>query len=569
VPTGSALQILVQGGKAPSLRLGGEAKIFENLGEESWRLETKINSGDRLSVHQGWSKPIDWPLVVIPDRPPTVSFTSPPQDEKGRLGIEYLAEDDYAIASVTLLVRRIDPEGEGAELELPIGLPAPRPTSARHLVWNDFSPHPWAGTPVGLQLIARDEAGHVTVSELITFTLPEREFRHPVARALIEVRKHISQYSYRRASAIASLEELLIDPSAFDHDVTAYMAITVAASRLANDFSESAIPSTIDLLWKAALRIEDGKLADSARALEEARKGLREALQRNASNDEISRKLDDLRKAMVDHLQALAKSLSPSDELESDEEMLDAEELSGLMAKIDELDKLGRRETAEKLLSELDQMMQALQNARPMDAETKKAMKEMRALRKTLEDIVQRQEKLIEDTQKAIQAKPTDPDAPRPGELAARQDILREELDQKLEQMKNLLGDVPADLEQAMMEMDEAAIALSRFLPRQALKPEQQALELLKKGSEAAKENAMQKLGRNLGLGFGGRPQAGSFNRDPLGRPNGAEDKRLGLPSDGELRKAREILDELRYRAGEFRRPKPERDYIERLLKMF
>jgi hypothetical protein len=54
-----------------------------------------------------------------------------------------------------------------------------------------------------------------------------------------------------------------------------------------------------------------------------------------------------------------------------------------------------------------------------------------------------------------------------------------------------------------------------------------------------------------------------------LGRPNGAEDKRLGLPSDGELRKAREILDELRYRAGEFRRPKPERDYIERLLKMF
>jgi hypothetical protein len=36
-----------------------------------------------------------------------------------------------------------------------------------------------------------------------------------------------------------------------------------------------------------------------------------------------------------------------------------------------------------------------------------------------------------------------------------------------------------------------------------------------------------------------------------------------------ELRRAREILDELRRRAGERARPKIERNYIERLLRQF
>jgi uncharacterized protein (TIGR02302 family) len=569
VPTGSGLQILAQGGKTPSFSLGNDKKEFENLGHESWRLEARITSGERLSVRQGWGKPIDWPILVIPDRPPTIAFTGPPQDEKGRLGVAYLAEDDYAVASVTLLIRRVDPDGMGAELELPLGLPSPRPTSARHLVWSDLAAHPWAGIPVGLQLVAKDEAGHVTAGELITFTLPERQFRHPVARALIEVRKHIVQHPYRRASAIASLEELMADPSLFDHDVTAYLAMSVAASRLNHDFAETAIASILDLLWKAALRIEEGKVADSARGLEEARQELREALQKGASNNEIARLIENLRQAMIEHLRALATSLAPNEEVESEVEALDADELAGLMEKIDELDRLGRREAAEKLLAELDEMMQALQNARPMDAETKKSLKEMRGLRKALEDIVRRQERLIEDTQKAIEAKPTDDQAPLPGELASRQDVLRDELGQKLDQMLSLLGEIPEDFLQALAEMDKAATALSRFLPKQALPPEREALALLKKGNEAAKQAAEQRLGRAMSLGLGARPRGGVMGRDPLGRPTGIEERKIGIPSENELRKAREMLDELRRRAGEFRRPRSERDYIERLLKVF
>jgi hypothetical protein len=61
--------------------------------------------------------------------------------------------------------------------------------------------------------------------------------------------------------------------------------------------------------------------------------------------------------------------------------------------------------------------------------------------------------------------------------------------------------------------------------------------------------------------------------RDPLGRPmsnNGTYDQGdVKIPDQNTLQKAREILDELRRRAGERFRPEIELDYIERLLKRF
>jgi hypothetical protein len=41
------------------------------------------------------------------------------------------------------------------------------------------------------------------------------------------------------------------------------------------------------------------------------------------------------------------------------------------------------------------------------------------------------------------------------------------------------------------------------------------------------------------------------------------------IPEEADLQRARQILDELRRRAGEFGRPEIERDYIDRLLRQF
>jgi hypothetical protein len=68
--------------------------------------------------------------------------------------------------------------------------------------------------------------------------------------------------------------------------------------------------------------------------------------------------------------------------------------------------------------------------------------------------------------------------------------------------------------------------------------------------------------------------------RDPFGRLPDQEHGNGGLDDGGRMRmgkaandyaieKAKEILDELRQRAGERTRPEIERDYIDRLLKQF
>ena len=63
------------------------------------------------------------------------------------------------------------------------------------------------------------------------------------------------------------------------------------------------------------------------------------------------------------------------------------------------------------------------------------------------------------------------------------------------------------------------------------------------------------------------------MGRDPLGRTGeGAGAVRtdaVNIPSEAEVKRAREILDELRRRAANRNRPQVEREYLDRLLRRF
>jgi len=63
------------------------------------------------------------------------------------------------------------------------------------------------------------------------------------------------------------------------------------------------------------------------------------------------------------------------------------------------------------------------------------------------------------------------------------------------------------------------------------------------------------------------------MSRDPLGRDSNARGPLNGndvkVPDEREMKRAREILEELERRAAERARPKPELDYYDRLLRRF
>ncbi len=79
--------------------------------------------------------------------------------------------------------------------------------------------------------------------------------------------------------------------------------------------------------------------------------------------------------------------------------------------------------------------------------------------------------------------------------------------------------------------------------------------------------------GQGLVTGPGGPGRRRGPGNDPFGRPRqdglAADTSNVRIPEEADLQRAREILDELRRRAGDRQRPSLELDYIDRLMRRF
>jgi hypothetical protein len=123
--------------------------------------------------------------------------------------------------------------------------------------------------------------------------------------------------------------------------------------------------------------------------------------------------------------------------------------------------------------------------------------------------------------------------------------------------------------------MRDAVGALQQGLPGEAVAPQSDALDQLQQAARQLARQMENRLGGRPGYrpGMPGNPMGHSFGRDPFGRPifegGGYDEGDVKIPDKSTIQRAREILDELRRRAGEPSRPRLERDYIERLLKQF
>jgi hypothetical protein len=133
-------------------------------------------------------------------------------------------------------------------------------------------------------------------------------------------------------------------------------------------------------------------------------------------------------------------------------------------------------------------------------------------------------------------------------------------------------GDIPGALGRAERQMDNARGALEDRRPGKAVGPQTSALDQLRQGAAAIIREMMEQLGDDPGLDGPDAP----FNRvgrDPLGRPQAGfgsfDDDRVQIPNEDDVQKAHDILRELYRRAAERNRPKPEQEYIERLLRRF
>jgi uncharacterized protein (TIGR02302 family) len=609
VPAGSALLAQVHGGGAvPRLTIDQEVRDFTAVDKHNFRIDAKLTSGNLLMLSQGSGILGRWPIEIVPDQPPTIAFAQPPKGTpRAALRLDYRAADDYGVESVKVVIRRPgDASEEAIEIELP--LPGVHLKEAQATSYQDLSPHPWAGLPVEIRLVATDALGQTGQSEVVQMPLPEREFRHPIARAIIDQRKELAKNPASADAVAEILSDLNERPALYRDDTVVFLALRIAQQRLHQGNDRETIAAVEQLLWDTALRIEDGRMSLAERDLRRLQQQLQEALARNAPDAEIEQLMSELRQALDRYLQALAQELQSHPESAMQpldpSQVITGRDLQRMLERARELAQSGARDQARELLSQLQNMLENLQAARPGQMQPRGA-NEAQQMMRGLQELMQRQQQLLDRSFRAQQRQrgqpgqsgqpapqsrrgqrgqpPGEPDdSGQPGDMAdaaGQQEALRHMLGDLMRRLGEGMGEIPEPFGRAERSMRDAAGALQQSRPGDAIGPQTDALDQLQQAAREFAQALQQRLGRGWAqpgdeeVGAADRELRDRIERDPFGRPssgNGTYDQGdVSIPDENRLQKTRQILEELRRRAGERSRPPIELDYIERLLKRF
>lgn len=587
--------------------------------------EFALKSDTLLSVAPKSGKPIEWRFSVDADNDPTIRLIAKPEvQQSGTLKLSYEITDDYGVVGADA---RFEPTAEAYRItstskairplvgapDFALSLPQGRSKNGQAQSLRDLTSHPWAGATVRLTLVARDEAGQEGRSEPVEFRMPEKRFTQPLARALIEQRRILALDANRAPRVGDALDALMIAPERFIDKAKTFLGMRLLQTTLAAATTDDDLRATLDLFWQIARTIEDGDLSDAEKALRDAQEALRNALENGATEQEIAKLTQDLREALDRYLRefaqrALQNPRAQQAPMDPNLRTLRKQDLDKMLNRIEDLAKTGSRDAARELLSQLQQMMENLQAARPQPGQQGQ-QGEMSQMLDQLGEMIQRQQQLMDRTHRMDprnQGRPQGRPQNRPGqngedrpmtpeeyaralkELQDNQGALREALRQLQEAMRQQgsgqqSGQQPGEgngpgqngsgaLGDAGEAMGDAQQSLGNGGTGEAAEAQGRALDALRQGARQLADQMMrQQSGRDPGEGTAeGNDQAGNED-DPLGRPRRHDgpdySNSVKVPGEIDVQRARRILEDIRRRLGENYRPQLELDYLERLLR--
>lgn len=569
---------------------------------------------------------------AIPDRPPEVTAVGGPEvNGRGTFNLTYRAKDDYGISSAEGV---IEPLRAGRSLapvpRINLALPADASGETDTKTLVDLTDSPWSGARVRYQIVVKDEAGQEGRTASAEITLPARQFRDPLARALAEDRRRlVTAPDADRLWVQGALDALLVAPDMFTPQPPVFLGLRTATERLRRAKSDADLIEVADLLWEMALKIEDGDLSDAEKQLRQAQDRLKEAIERNAPDDEIKRLTQDLKQALDKFLSQMAQKQSrqprdPGEKGQNNQQSktVTPEDLDKMIQDMAEAMKRGDTAEAQRLMEQLRNILENLQTAEK-GGQSDQASREMQKQMRDLDAMAREQQGLRDETFKDGQEPGNGQQRPSnrgqqqqqgnrgqpqqgqgkqspgqqgqqgqqgqgkqgqkqgqgdQGNVGDRQQALRQRLEDLEQRMKENGMRGEQGLSDAEDAMREAENALKQGDADEAVDAQGRALEGLKKGAEGMAQQ-MQEMAEGQGEGQqeggqqpGQQGQAGARDDDPLGRPTKGRDMsdgRVRVPTADEsaVQRARRIMEELRRKLGDPTRPREELDYFERLLR--
>jgi len=580
VPAGSTLFARLHGGRgAPTLQYARTPAAFEAVDVHNHQINQILTKSGLVSVVQNKAALAAWQIGVTPDNAPVAAFADlPTPTARLALKIAYLATDDYGVTGLSIEI-----QGPNADIEeIELAVPRQKAATFRNSTYRNFTPHRWAGLNVFMTLVAKDAVGNIGRSDTIRVALPERNFEHPVARAIIEQRKKLASDWGSGALVSRALEIIGSFPEEFDHDFVVKLALRTSSRRLILSPTEQSIGEVIDMLWATALRIEDGAISVAEANLRNAEQALMDALDRGADEKEIARLSEQLRQAMERFLQALAEEALRDAQagktaelpLDPNARILRSEDLQKMLERAQELARLGAKDAARELLSQLREMLENLRAGRKTARMSPQMREGQRAL-KEMGELMRRQQELLDRTfRQSRQSLHQNGEGQKGGKApsAAEQEALRRALGDIMRRLGEGRGKIPGPLGKAERAMRGAGESLAQGRPGEAVPSQGRALDQMRAGVEQLARSMMAERGRG-GTMVRRPPGQGQRRTDPLGRPldgtgtNTTPGKKV--PGQAAIRRAREVLEELHKRAAEPMRPAPELRYIDRLLRRF
>lgn len=546
-----------------------------------------------------------WQVSALPDAPPTVA----PQGQilreaDGHFRQAFTASDDYGVTrgevSIALDLAAVDrryglaPEPETTApviLDLPMPMTRNRTAVSQTLV-DDLSQNLLANLPVTMTFAVTDAAGQTGASAPLRTTLPGRRFFDPLAAALIEMRRDLLWNRANAPRVAEILKAVTYKPDGFIRNTRAYLRLRTALHRLdtaSADLSPTLRDELAAELWQVALMVEEGDLASALERLRRAQDRLSEAIRNGASPAEIDDLMKEMREALNDYLRQQAEQNKDDPDAQTSQDgqsfTMTQDQLQGMFDKLQQLMKEGRTAEAQQLLEQLQQFMDNMKvtegpSGQGPGSPGQQAMKD---LGQTLRD----QQGLADDAFRDLQngqdgtGGQPDPKGSDGKGLAERQQELRDRIN-RLGRNGALPGvgsqqgaEGQKQLDRAGRAMDEAGRALREGDLPGALDRQAEAMDALREGMKQFGQALAQENPQN-GETQGGqalaqdKPQGGL---DPLGRAPGdaghiGSDRNM-MQGQDVYRRAQDLLDEIRRRAGEQGRPQTERNYLKRLLDLF
>ena len=576
-----------------------------------------VRGDGRLVLRRFGSVIASYDIAAIPDNPPAISLRGEPRSNpRGALTLGYAVEDDYGII--------------GAEASFSKPLIGGRPVTGRSLVdppkmtlalpsapggmgegetTGDLSEHPWAGARVTMTLMARDEGGNEGLSDPVAMTLPQRTFVKPLARAIVEQRRNLVLAPDDRRRVQTAIDALAFAPDVFAIPSGIYLGLHTISKRLRSARSDPDLLDVADLMWEMALRLEDGDLSQAERDLRAAQQQLREALERGASPDEIKRLMDQLRAALDKFIQEFAEQ-QMRDQQNQDRQAqsneptmtLTPRDLQSMLDRMEEMARSGNMADAQRMLDQLQRMMENLRSARrsgPQENMAREMNRQLNELDRLTREQQQLRDQTYRDRQRSENQQGRNQQQRRPGQngqqqqqgeqpsaedLQRRQEALRQRLEDLQQRMKQFGMPGEEGFDEAQEAMKDAEQGLGEGNGEgqdRAVDAQGRALEGLRKGAQSMAQQMRQ--GNQPGEGQAGpgpgdpngpmREGRNAPNPDPLGResrdrtynPQSRYDP-LGVPA---AQRAQRVLEELRRRLSDPSRPQEELDYLERLLRRY